>query len=395
QSIWWTDLAVELINHFGYRIHLAPGEAEAELAKLSSEGHIHAVITSDSDAYVFGTAMLLRNILRKDRAKDRKDLDEYHVYMAGDSDSGGLPLSQGGLILFALLSGGDYGPGITGCGPTTALALAKCGFGDQLLAAHHQLNDAEYEQFLIQWRCTVRRELHTNSRGILPRRQPNVAAAISDSFPNRRILRLYATPVTSWSPGYTPPDVSHWGIKQPSIPAITEFCRRHFRCTTQQKLKEKFKSNLWEGIFLQMLYSASVTYIPSEHRLQLPDSRHAIVLDISWQERRGQFTHIFGTEPQPKLVVSTADFINSMGLNAMGSGSHEEDKITVWPRASLLPPPLYEQVYEKKQIKKKTALQTSLRLHAPDTSTSPVNSHRGERSQSGVNNSYIDLTLDD
>ncbi|KAF8173270.1 PIN domain-like protein [Pholiota molesta] len=341
QSIWWTDLAIELVDHFGFQIHHAPGEAEAELAKLNIEGYIDAVITSDSDAYLFGTKTLLRSIPKKDRKRDRKDLDEYDVYIASEE---GLPINKDGLILFALLSGGDYGPGISGCGPTTALALAKCGFGDQLLAAHYQLNDTEYERFLIQWRCAIRTELHTNSRGLLPRRQPNVAAAISDNFPNRRILRLYATPVTSWSPGRIPPDANQWSFKQPSISGITEFCRQNFRCVEPQKVKEKFKSTLWEGIFLQMLYSASATYIPQEHRLQLPDSRHADILKISYQKRRGQFEHIFGTEPQPKLVISTTDFVNSMGPNFTGSTA---DQITVWVRASLLPPPLYLEINEK------------------------------------------------
>ena len=49
-------------------------------------------------------------------------------------------LSPGGLLLFALLSGGDYDNGVEGCGAVTALGLAKCGFGDQLLASlknHH------------------------------------------------------------------------------------------------------------------------------------------------------------------------------------------------------------------------------------------------------------------
>jgi 5'-3' exonuclease len=43
-------------------------------------------------------------------------------------------LTGGGLLLYALLSGGDYSPGITGCGPVIALALARC-FGDILLSA--------------------------------------------------------------------------------------------------------------------------------------------------------------------------------------------------------------------------------------------------------------------
>ena len=38
----------------------APGEAEAELAMLNVAGKISAVITSDSDAIIFGAKYLLR-----------------------------------------------------------------------------------------------------------------------------------------------------------------------------------------------------------------------------------------------------------------------------------------------------------------------------------------------
>jgi holliday junction resolvase YEN1 len=63
-------------------------------------------------------------------------------------------LSPGGLLLFASLSGGDYDNGVEGCGAITALGLAKCGFGDQLLASlkDHQcgdLSDADWNSFLI------------------------------------------------------------------------------------------------------------------------------------------------------------------------------------------------------------------------------------------------------
>ncbi|KAF8173441.1 PIN domain-like protein [Pholiota molesta] len=248
QPIWWTHLAVDLIRHFGFQFHNAPGEAEAELARFNKEGHVHAVITSDSDAYLFGAQLVLRSIPKG----DRKFPDEYSLYNSTETE---LSLTHEGIVFFALLCGGDYGDGIDGCGPTTAVALARCGFGDQLLAAYHHLRGVEFERFLIQWRCAIRVELQTNVRGFLSRRQPKLAASISDNFPDPRILDLYVNPVTSWSPGHIPPDPSQWQSRQPSIPEITRFCVWHFHWRDHQTIQQRFKANLWEGVFLQMLYS--------------------------------------------------------------------------------------------------------------------------------------------
>jgi holliday junction resolvase YEN1 len=38
----------------------APGEAEAELAKLNAQGHLDAIVTDDSDALVFGAKHIIR-----------------------------------------------------------------------------------------------------------------------------------------------------------------------------------------------------------------------------------------------------------------------------------------------------------------------------------------------
>lgn len=38
----------------------APGEAEAELARLSDEGFIDAVMTEDVDAFAFGAKVVIR-----------------------------------------------------------------------------------------------------------------------------------------------------------------------------------------------------------------------------------------------------------------------------------------------------------------------------------------------
>jgi Holliday junction resolvase YEN1 len=79
QPIWMMELAIELVKIFGYQIHhvslpyspviqwlkctvKAPGEAEAELASLNRKGYIHGVISSDSDAVLFGTPLLFRRL---------------------------------------------------------------------------------------------------------------------------------------------------------------------------------------------------------------------------------------------------------------------------------------------------------------------------------------------
>jgi hypothetical protein len=91
-------------------------------------------------------------------------------------------------------------------------------------------------------------------------------------------------------------------------------------------------------------------YDAEKRRLQIPTSLHADVLSSSQQIRRGQFTKMFGLEPQPKLVVSTANFVDSMGLIENMDGSN--NKITVWPPASLLPRSL-NQPFETASLPKK------------------------------------------
>ncbi|KAF8176922.1 PIN domain-like protein [Pholiota molesta] len=291
RPVWWIEPAVQLIDMFGHHIHRAPGEAEAELARLNSEGYVHAIITCDSDAFLFGAQLLLRSISKCDKSFP----DEYSLYSANRPD---FPLTQGGMLLYALLCGSDYDHGLAGCkaehectrellalaaasilddkidtrtrtiliwdshsrsalagcGPTTSVALACCGFGDQLLDAYRSHQSADFERFLRKWRPAVQSELLTNSQQFLSRRQFDIAGEISHEFPDRRTLQYYTNPITSWSPGRIPPDPSQWEFTQPSILLITHFCEQYFHWTPQV-MKKKFEDQLWEGIFLQMLYS--------------------------------------------------------------------------------------------------------------------------------------------
>ncbi len=75
---WLADYFKQLIAAFGFHVHQAsfsrhsksavltkifvkaPGEAEAELAQLNAKGMIDAVLTDDSDAFIFGATHVIR-----------------------------------------------------------------------------------------------------------------------------------------------------------------------------------------------------------------------------------------------------------------------------------------------------------------------------------------------
>lgn len=172
-----------------------------------------------------------------------------------NSDS--VKLTHGGLILFALVAGGDYGPGIIGCGKSTAHALAQCGFGDILLERAASTSGTAFQEFLHGWRMDIRSELESNSQGYLETRSPLVASRITAKFPDPEILDMYTCPLTSWSAqsGCEIPNAANWRSREPLIPRITAFCLRHFGWGRDLVIVKKFREKLWEGVAFRMLCS--------------------------------------------------------------------------------------------------------------------------------------------
>jgi hypothetical protein len=80
-------------------------------------------------------------------------------------------LDQDGLILCALILGGDYDSGVTGAGVAVARALAAADFGKDLVTVLKNCRGAERGRRLTVWRNRLRQELRTNSSGHLAKRQ--------------------------------------------------------------------------------------------------------------------------------------------------------------------------------------------------------------------------------
>jgi hypothetical protein len=172
-----------------------------------------------------------------------------------------LALTLGGLLLFALLAGGDYDKGVPGCGRVMAVGLAKCGYGDQLLNAINSNED--FGIFAPRLRDQICAELREDLQGQLGARHPSLANKFPDDFPKREIIDLYIKPVISDSFNKTVL-ASDWKTRGPCIAKITQFCYENLGWKTESALKTNLQSHLWEGVFSQMLFS--VKQIVLDHK---------------------------------------------------------------------------------------------------------------------------------
>ena len=182
-------LTKELLKCFGYPYHTAPGEAEAECALLQKEGIVDAVLSEDVDTLMFGCTLGLRN-WTAEAVRGNKGPTHVNVYHAATTKTK-THLDSEGMILVALMSGGDYIPaGIPGCGIKTACEAAKAGFGHDLCKLSRKDSKG-----LQQWRERLERQLRTNDSKFF--RQRHKALKIPESFPNMTVLSYYTNPVVS------------------------------------------------------------------------------------------------------------------------------------------------------------------------------------------------------
>jgi Holliday junction resolvase YEN1 len=187
-------MAKRLIRLFGFTIHDAPGEAEAECALLEQQGIVDAVLSEDVDTIMFGCRRTLRN-WTAEGTKGSKTPTHVSMYDAAAVAAGppgaGPGLDRQGMVLVALMSGGDYLPeGVPGCGVKVACEAAKAGFGRDLCRIKRADRDG-----LAAWKQRLLHELRTNESRYF--RTRHKALEIPESFPDMEILRYYTHPVVS------------------------------------------------------------------------------------------------------------------------------------------------------------------------------------------------------
>ncbi|EMF14669.1 uncharacterized protein SEPMUDRAFT_63272 [Sphaerulina musiva SO2202] len=181
-------LAKELLRKFGFPWHVAPGEAEAECALLQREGVVDAVLSEDVDTLMFGSGVLWRNWTAEGKGKVPTHCSVYNAKAVKEKSG----LDKEGMVLVALMSGGDYiVEGIPGCGPKVGCDAARAGFGKELCALARKRDVSG----LKIWREKLQHEINTNESKFFSRKSSKLV--IPDDFPDREVLGYYTDPCVS------------------------------------------------------------------------------------------------------------------------------------------------------------------------------------------------------
>ncbi|KAG5926128.1 hypothetical protein E4U42_003592 [Claviceps africana] len=269
-------MAKRLIRLFGFPAHDAPGEAEAECALLQRHGIVDAVLSEDVDTIMFGCTKTLRNWSAESKnANTPTHVSLYDVY---DMNLGDIGLDREGMVLVALMSGGDYLPdGIPGCGVKVACEAAKAGFGKSVCRLK-----ASDKAGILDWRRRLIHELQTNEQKFF--RTKHKKLVIPDDFPNIEVLRYYTHPVVS--PESSLQDIKQKVVRKSDIQleALREFTRETFDWDYRIGAI-KFVRVLGQALLVQKI--AEEAEAAAQH-----------ILRIS-----GRRTH-FSTDSMPELRVS-------------------------------------------------------------------------------------------
>lgn len=107
-----------MADAFGFNWVRAPAEAEAELAVLQKRGDVDLILSDDADTLVFGASWVMRNHSknlsgtgaqsRHDRENNTTDHEAFYTLFRADRILEETRLTHGGMVLIALMSGGDY-----------------------------------------------------------------------------------------------------------------------------------------------------------------------------------------------------------------------------------------------------------------------------------------------
>jgi DNA excision repair protein ERCC-5 len=179
-----------LLQLFGVPFIIAPMEAEAQCAALEAAGIVDAVITDDSDAFLFGAKNVFKNIF-----EDKKFVE---VYRISDIEKE-LGLDRQDLIRAALLLGSDYTSGVKGVGIVNAAEILYAFPGDDGLETFktwlHEPVDPD-ETKAKPSKTSLSLMSRTDRFKALHRTQRQTWE-VGTGFPNRAVLAAYRNPTIS------------------------------------------------------------------------------------------------------------------------------------------------------------------------------------------------------
>lgn len=116
----------QLLHLMGIPTVLAPGEGEAQAARMVTRGDAAYVVSQDYDTLLFGTPHLVRNLTVSGRRKVRgRTITVNPERILLSEVLPGLGISREQLIAIGILVGTDFNTGAKGIGAKTALKLVQ------------------------------------------------------------------------------------------------------------------------------------------------------------------------------------------------------------------------------------------------------------------------------
>lgn len=117
----------ELLDALGVPWLVAPGEGEAQMATMVSQGRVWAGASQDYDALLFGTTTLVRNLTLAGKRKlpSGKTQEVVPEMVSLGEVLSRLEITREQLVDVAVLVGTDFNDGVRGIGPKRALAAVK------------------------------------------------------------------------------------------------------------------------------------------------------------------------------------------------------------------------------------------------------------------------------
>lgn len=118
----------ELIRAMGLPVVEAPSEGEAQAAFMCKEGDIYSVASQDSDALLFGSPRLVRNLTLSQKRKlpGGKYVLTFLEFIEAKNVLDALKIDYEQLIMMGILVGTDFNRGgVKGIGPKKALKLVQ------------------------------------------------------------------------------------------------------------------------------------------------------------------------------------------------------------------------------------------------------------------------------
>ncbi|PSK56973.1 Flap endonuclease GEN 1 [Elsinoe australis] len=265
-----------LLDHLRILYIEAPAEAEAECARLQKMGIVDAVWSDDGDTLVFGATRLIRFHRPAGNKYGKKSTEEVEVVdLTEISMRRGTDLRYTHLILFALLTGGDYdGQGLKSCGPAIAKDVLSTNKGRNAAEA---LINLSLPHGLGRWRTQVAEAMH-EQRHLL---------SIPSDWPKARVVSHYVSPKTSSDIELLKHRSLQSQLRCIDVPKLSMFPLRYFNF----QLKD-YKKHIVPVLLVEQLRTSLAITVVHQHKVEIKKKRQ-------WKDKGPSFLRTIKYDAHP------------------------------------------------------------------------------------------------